>query len=200
MTKQDFLTALREALTGLPPGDVEERIGFYAEMIDDRMEDGLSEAEAVAAIGSVEEIVLQIVDDYPITKLVKQKIKPKHRLSAWEIVLLALGSPIWLSLLIAVFAVVFSLYVSLWAVAVSFWSVFASLAGCAVGGLVSGICCACGGYAPSGLALIAAALVCGGLSIFAFFGCKAATKGTVRLTKKMVLAIKKACMRKEAAQ
>lgn len=200
MTKQDFLAALREALTGLPPGDVEERVGFYAEMIDDRMEDGLSEAEAVAAIGSVEEIILQIVDDYPIGKLVKQKISPKRRLNTWEIVLLVVGSPIWLSLLIALFAVLAALYVSLWAVIVSLWAVFASLAGGAVGGLVGGIGCVCGGYVPSGLAMVAAALVCGGLSIFAFFGCKAATKGTARLTKKMVLAIKKACMRKEAAQ
>lgn len=198
MTKQEFLTALREALAGLPPSDVEERADFYTEMIDDRMEDGSSEKEAVAAIGSVEEIVLQIVDEYPIGKLVKQRIKPKRRLSAWEIVLLALGSPIWLSLLIALFAILLSLYAVLWSVIVAFWSVFAALFGSSLGVLVGGVYLLCTGNTPTGLAAIAAALVCAGLAIFAFFGCKAATKGAARLTKSVLLAVKRACMRKEA--
>lgn len=200
MTKQEFLTALREALTGLPPSDVEERADFYAEMIDDRMEEGISEKEAVAAIGSVEEIVLQIVDEYPIAKLVKQRIQPKRRLSAWEIVLLALGSPIWLSLLIALFAILLSLYAVVWSVIVAFWSVFAALFGSGLGTLVGGVYLLCTGDIPAGLVLLAGALVCAGLSIFAFFGCKAATKGAARLTKGIVLAIKKACMRKGEVQ
>lgn len=199
MTKQEFLTALREALTGLPPSDVEERAAFYAEMIDDRMEDGIGEKEAVAAIGSVEEIVLQIVDEYPIGKLVKQRIKPKRRLSAWEIVLLTLGSPIWLSLLIAALAVLLSLYAVLWSVIVAFWSVFAALFGSSLGVLVGGVYLLCSGNTLTGLVAIAAALVCAGLTIFAFFGCKAATQGAARLTKGIVLAIKKACMRKGEA-
>ena len=53
MTKLQFLLALHDKLTGLPRDEVEERLNFYSEMIEDRMEDGLSEEEAVAAIGSV---------------------------------------------------------------------------------------------------------------------------------------------------
>lgn len=200
MTKQDFLTALRESLTGLPKSDVEERIDFYAEMIADRMEDGLTEAEAVAAIGSVEEIAAQIVDDYPIGKLVKQKMRPKRRLSAWEIVLLVLGSPVWLSLLISLFAVLLSLYAVLWSVIVSFWSMFAAWIGSSLGTLVGGVYLLCTGSIPTGLVSIAAAFVCAGLAIFAFFGCKAATKGVARLTKSALRAMKKACMRKGEVQ
>ena len=199
MTKQEFLSVLREALTGLPPSDVEEHAAFYAEMIEDRIEDGLPEEEAVAAIGSVEEIVLQIVDEYSIGKLVKQRIKPKCRLSAWEIVLLALGSPIWLSLLIAFIAIVLSLYAVLWSVIVAFWSVFAALFGSSLGTLAGGVYLLCTGNIPTGLVFVAAAFVCAGLAIFSFFGCMAATKGAARLTKSVLLAIKKACMRKEAA-
>ena len=66
MTKQEFLTALSDALRGLPQSDIDERVAFYAEMIDDRMEEGLSEQEAVAAVGSVPDIVLQVVDEYPL--------------------------------------------------------------------------------------------------------------------------------------
>jgi hypothetical protein len=42
-----------------------------------------------------------------------------------------------------------------------------------------------------GTALIAAGLVCAGLSIFLFFGCKVATKGILLLTKQLALWTKK---------
>lgn len=196
MTKLEFLTALRAGLCGLPQSDIDERVAFYAEMIDDRMEEGLSESEAVSAVGSVEDVVDQIVADTPLTRLVQENMLSRRRLSIGVIVLLVLGSPVWLSLLIAAFAVVLSLYAVLWSVIVALWSVFASVAGCAVGGLFGGIAFVCGGYVPSGLAMIAAVLVCGGLSVFTFYGCRAATGGAVLLTKQMVLSIKRACMRK----
>ena len=199
MCKQAFLDELRERLTGLPQEDIDERLDFYAEMIDDRVEEGLTEEEAVAAIGTVEEVFAQIVEETPFTKLVKERIRPKRRLATWEIVLLAVGSPIWLALFISAFAVVLSLYVSLWAILISLWSVFGSLAGCALGGLVGGVVFICTGDLWPGLAVMAAALVCGGLSIFAFYGCKAATKGTLKLTKWLALKTKRSLMRKGEA-
>ena len=144
MTKQEFLAALQDGLRGLPQSDIDERVSFYAEMIDDRVEDGLSEEEAVAAIGSADAIVAQIIADTPIAKLVKHKIVPR-RLSTLAVVLIAFGFPIWFSLLIAAVAVVFSLYVTLWAVIVSLWSVFAALVGSAFGCLVGGIFFLCMG-------------------------------------------------------
>ena len=97
----------------MPQDDIEERLAFYSEMIEDQMEDGLSEEDAVLAVGSIDEIVTQVVADIPLTKIAKERIKTKRRLSVGEIILLALGSPIWLSLGIAVFAVILSLYVVL---------------------------------------------------------------------------------------
>ena len=133
MNKQEFLAGLQKGLSGLPQEDVEERLTFYGEMLDDRMEEGLSEEEAVAAAGSVEEIVGQVVADIPLARIAKERIRQKRRLKAGEIVLLMLGSPVWLSLGIAAAAVIFALYVSLWAVVVSLWAVFAALAVCAAG-------------------------------------------------------------------
>ena len=49
MTKNEFLSSLRSKLQGLPPADIDERIGFYSEMIDDRMDEGKSEEEAISA-------------------------------------------------------------------------------------------------------------------------------------------------------
>lgn len=197
MNKQDFLGLLRKGLSGLPQEDIEERLTFYCEMIEDQMEEGLSEEEAVAAVGTVDEIVAQIAADIPRAKAPLEEIKPKRDLKMWEIILLALGSPIWLSLAISGVAVIFSLYVSLWAVMISLWAVFGSLVGCSAGGLVAGIAIACNGNVLPGVAMIGAGIVCAGLSIFAFCGCRAATNGILICTKKAAEWTKNRFLKKE---
>ena len=199
MGKQEFLVQLRKGLSGLPQEDIEERLTFYSEMIDDRMEEGLSEEEAVSAVGTVDEIVTQVVAETPLLKIAKERIKSKRRLSAGEIVLLALGSPIWLSLAIAAFAVILSLYIVLWAVIISLWAVFASFAACSIGGVLACVVFAVGGNGASGVAMLAVGIVCAGLAIFMFYGCKAATKGTLILTKKMAIWTKNCFIKKEVA-
>ena len=199
MTKLKFLLELHDRLSGLPKNDIEERLSFYSEMIEDRMEEGLSEEEAVAAVGSIDEIVSQIVAETPLIKVAKEKIKSKRKLRAWEIVLLVLGSPIWLALLIAVFAVVISLYAVIWSVVGAFWSVFGAFCGVAIGGVTGGALFIALGKIPVGIAIIGAGVTLAGLAIFAFFGCLAATKGVVWLTKKAALGIKFCFVRKEKA-
>lgn len=196
MTKLQFLLSLHNKLSGLPQNEIEERLNFYSEMIEDRIEDGLSEEEAVSEIGTVDEIAEQIVSDIPLTKIAKEKIKPKRRIKAWEIILLILGAPLWLSILIAIFAVIFSLYLSLWAVIVSLWASFVAVIGSALGGIMSGIVLGIYKNALTGVALISAGLVCIGLSILFFYGCKVATKGILLLTKKIILAFKKSFIKK----
>ncbi len=199
MNKQEFLVQLRKGLSGLPKDDIEEQLTFYSEMIDDRMEEGLSEETAVCEIGAIDELVSQIIADIPLTKLVKEKITPKKKLKAWEIVLLALGSPIWLSLLIAVIAVILSLYVALWSVIISLWAVFVSLIGCVLGGIAGGIVFACCGNVLTGIATVGVGIICAGLSVFMFFGCKETTKGILILTKKLAVKIKNCFIEKEEA-
>lgn len=190
MNKKKYLAELRKGLSGLPQEEIEERVTFYSEMIDDRMEEGLSESEAVSAIGAVGEVVAQILAEIPITTLVKEKVKANRAMKAWEIVLLVLGSPVWLSLLIAVFAVILSVYAVVWSIIVSLWAIEASLAGCALGGTVGAVILAFQGNGLIGIAMLGAGAVCAGLSIFMFFGCRASTKGILMMTKKMALGIK----------
>ena len=197
MNKQEFISNLRERLCGLPTQELEDRLHFYGEIIDDQIEEGLGEEEAVAAIGSVEEVATQILAQIPLTKIIKDKIKPAKRLKAWEIVLLVLGSPVWLSLLVAAAAVLLSLYVSWWAVLVSLWASFAGLGGSALGGGLAGVFFAFGSAPRAGLCLIAASLVCAGLCLFAFWGCVALTRLTLRLTPKIILGMKKCFIKKE---
>lgn len=199
MSKEEFLARLRFALYGLPQNDIEERLTFYSEMIEDQMEDGLSEEEAVSIVGSVDEIAAQAVAETSLTKIAKESIKSKGRLKAWEIVLLVLGSPIWLPLGISAIAIILSLYVSLWAVIISLWAVFVSLAACSVGAVLACVIFTASGNGASGLAMLASGIVCAGLSIFMFYGCNAATKGTLILTKKIVIWIKNCFIKKEEA-
>ncbi len=201
MTKIKFLLALRDRLSDLPEAEIEERLNFYSEMIEDRMEEGLSEDEAVAALGDVDDVAARILSESPAKSASEEKqeekIAGKHKLSPGIIILLILGAPIWLSILASALSAVVSVYVSIWAIIVSFWAVFASLVGSAFGGIVSGAAIAIGDPLP-GIAIIAAALILAGLSVFAFFGCKAATVGAVELTKLIVRQIKRLFTKKEA--
>lgn len=199
MTKIQFLISLHERLAGLPRNEIEERLNFYSEMIEDRMEEGLSEDAAVAAVGSIDDISAQILADVPLVKIAKEKIKPKRRMKAWEIVLLAVGSPIWASLLIAAIAVAVSVYAALLSVIISLWAIFGALIGCAIGGIAAGVAYLCLGHKILGVALLGAALACLGLGIFSFYGVLAATKGIVSLTKRCILGIKKRLTKKEVA-
>lgn len=200
MTKLDFLLSLQNRLLHLPQNEVNERLNFYCEMIEDRIEEGLSEEEAVSAIGTITEIAEQIQIDVGNTSKSNTPAKNNRKRTTWEIVLLILGSPIWLSLLIVVFAVVFSLYISLWAVVISLWAVFVSLIACAFGAMICGIGFCCNGNIPSGLVLIAVSLICAGLGIFAFFSCKIITNFSIMLMKKAFYICKKSLLRKEKAQ
>ena len=198
MTKREFIDALRQRLSGLPQAELEERLLFYSEMIDDRTEDGCSEEAAVAGIGSVDEIASEILSQIPLSKIVKEKTKPKEKrkkLPVWVIVLVCLGFPVWFPLLAAAFAVSVSLYAVLWSLVAVAWAVFAALIGVGVGATVIGIIQIVFGNAVSGLLLISVALVSAGLSVVAFIGSRAAVIGVVRLTRKIILKIKKALVK-----
>ena len=200
MTKIEFILELKNKLSGLPQAEVDDRLLFYSEMIDDRIEEGLSEEDAVRDMGNIDDIATQILSDTPLLKIVKDKVKPKRKMRAWEIVLLAVGSPLWITLLAVAFAVLVSVYAVIWSLVVSAWAVFAAFAGCFIGGIAGGIVFICVGKLYVGLACIGAGLVLAGLAIFAFFGCVAATKGCAKLTKIIVLGIKKAFVGKEKEQ
>lgn len=183
MTKAEFLAELRAAISGLPEADIEKSLDFYSEMIDDRVEDGLPEEEAVAALGSIEEIKTQILKDIPITKIIKEKVKPKRSLSGLEITLLIVGFPIWLPLLISVAAVIFSVYVTLWSVIVVLYSVDLVFFAGAIAGVLGSIPILFIGNISAVLLLLGGGLVCAGLGILWIFVCVGATKAIVWLTK-----------------
>lgn len=196
MNKHEFVAELGARLRGLPEREAEERIAFYLEAIDDRIEEGLSEEEAVLAAGDVDQIALQIMEDIPLGAIVKRRIRQTRRLAPWEITMLVLGFPLWFSLLVALFSVAVSLFATLWSLLVSAWAVAISLIGAGVGGFFGGCVLLCVGELVGGGVLLSAALVALGLSVLAVIGAVAASKGTVRFSARIPRWIKRCFVRR----
>ncbi len=200
MHKQEFLDELKARLVGLPKDDIEERLVFYSEMIDDRIEEGLSEEEAVSEIGTVDEVIAHIVAETPLTKLVKEKVKPKRTLKAWEIVLLVLGAPLWISLLMAVAVVFFAGYVVLWSLIVCLWAVEVSFSAISATGIMFFFIFLIRGDVFAGVAILGIGIAFFGFTILLFFGCKEAANGILNLTKKLTFGIKTLFVGKERVE
>lgn len=197
MTKTQFVLELSDKLSGLPKEDVKKSIEFYVEMIDDRMDEGMSEADAISAIGSIDDIAEEILGEIPIVKLVKEKVKPKRKMRAWEIVLLSLGSPIWISLAAAAFAIIISVYVCLWAVEICIYAANITFFAGGVAGLGLVVVYFIQSNVGAALLVLGAGILCVGIGLLMLYVCRKSTKGMISLTKKICLGIKKMLVRKE---
>ncbi len=202
MNKKEFVKSLRAKIKGLPEKEIEERINFYIEIIDDKIEEGLTEEQAVLEIGPIDEIAKQIIADSPN---VSSKRKKEKRLKPIEITLLILGSPIWIALMacafaivVALVAVVFSVCVAMWSVIVSLWAVFGSLGVSGFAVIIVGVVHICCGKIFAGLFMVGSSLVCCGLCILSFFACKWITAMLIKVTKMIALGVSKIFVKKEA--
>lgn len=140
MTRDEFLGRLGELLACLPAEQVEETKAFYAEAIADRMEDGMSEEEAVAAMGTPGEVAEATLDDLPAVPRVIARTRRRSTALLW--VLTIVGSPVWVPLFAAFAAVAVTVYICIWVLALCVWIVAAALGGVGVVGLllaVSGV-------------------------------------------------------------
>ena len=63
MTRAQFLNELYRRLPGLTQEQAEQHLTYYAEMLADRMEEGMSEEEAVASMEPVDVIAQRILQD-----------------------------------------------------------------------------------------------------------------------------------------
>ena len=194
MTKHEFLAALSRELSGLPAEEIAARVAFFDEMIADRIEEGMDEAAAVAAMGTPKEVAAQIVAEMPLSRLVKARVRAHRRLSGGEIALLSLGAPLWLSLLLALFGTLLAVYVSLWSCVFSLWVTAVATVGAGIGMLLAAIPMLFMRRVATALLLLGLGLVALGVSILFSLAAKLAAKGLWLLTKAAVKGMKYRCL------
>lgn len=171
MTKEEFLSELSAKLAILSDAERKKTLAYYREMIEDRMEDGMSEAEAVAAMGDIDGIVRKITLDQPFSTIVKEKFRSASGLKWWHVALIILGFPLWFSLLASLGAGVFSVCAGLLAAVIGVVAAFAAAALGGMAAVVAGIVYLCRSNL-AGLALLGAGFFAVGLSMLTFWGAR----------------------------
>ena len=137
MDKTEFLNSLQKKISVLPRQDVEKTLEYYSEMIEDYIETGYSQEEAVAQMGSVNAVAAQILanaqdSNYEAPYVQKQK---KNGLTVW---LLILGFPLWFPLFITVFCLLLTAAIVIGTLAMVVpWSLVVSFGAAALGLLVA---------------------------------------------------------------
>ena len=194
MNKQEFFALFRQELAGLPKDDLEERVAFYEEIINDKMDEGKTEEQAIAELDSVQTIVESIARETSLVKLVKEKYKPKRSLRGWEIAMLILGFPLWFPLLVTGIVLLFVFYVLTWLISIIAGAVEVAF----IGSGFAGIICFLGSMADNAtdITLLGMGIAgIGGAILFAFV-LYYAFKLNLKISKGLFLGIKKSFMRK----
>ena len=181
MTRTEFLSRMELGLSQLPEEEIRNHLDFYEEAIADRMEEGMTQEEAVADLGDPMEAARQILEELPLHTLVKTRMKPEKGWTRGAVVLIVLGAPLWISLLIAAVSVVGVLYLSLWALVLSLHAAAFSLGLGGITGVLASFVLIGAGMgkflAALGLGLLALALCCLCLPL-ALYLTKALIRGT----------------------
>ena len=189
MTKNAYLSELADRLRQLPQSEIDKSIAYYSEIIDDRMEEGCSEEEAVNGLEAPVTAAERIMQDAPLGMLVRERIRPKQAVSGWIIALLVIGFPVWFPLLLAAAGIVFAMYVVVWSLVFAFFASTFAVGTASLAVLITAFV-----RAGEGTGLIFALLGVGllGIGCFILMGLATwmAASGVVRLTAALIRSLK----------
>ncbi len=198
MTKTEFLAELRQRLGKLNPSDLERSLEFYSEMIDDRMEDGMTEAEAVSNVGDVDTVVRQISAQPFQSEPERAENKPSVRETRY-----VLRNP-WLvgclsPFLLILWVLAISLITAFWCIVVALYAVDVALG--AIGGAlhVAGTALFFVENPGDGLLVFGAGVFLIGFTVLWSLGCKYAALGIAKITKWTFRGLVAMLLRKEDA-
>ena len=135
MNRKQFLRRIKREFRGVPQNEIKALSEYFDESISERMDRGMSEAEAVAALGSPEEAASRIIEEMPV-EFRKNVKKESGFIRGAKITMIVLGSPVWLSVLIAVFAVLLALAAVYVSTVITLFVAAAATAISAVGSIV----------------------------------------------------------------
>ncbi len=201
MNKLEFINGLGSRLDPIPREEIQTILDYYVESVSDRMEDGMTEEEAIDSFGDLDQLAADILVEQgylapppaPVPELTEEEkqqalpnilpaAEPKKKLPWWAIVLLVIGSPVWLSVGIAVAAVGLSIYIVVLALLFSLWCIAVSFAAAGVAGAVLSFFVP---FSPDTFAIrllfCGACLVLAGVGVLLVPVCRAADAGFARL-------------------
>jgi len=197
MSREEYLSTLREELGKQNVSNIDNMVEYYDEMLCDRMEDGMTEEEAVNSMESIADIVSAAILDRPVPVLVKEKVQKSHEKAknngnGWLwIVLAVIGFPVWLPLMITAVVLILTFFIVFWVLVLSLFIVLISI------GISSVICLVTAfsvfvGFVPiqASIVLLGAALLLGGLCILIWNPCWMILKGSGKIFSALVLSVK----------
>lgn len=184
MTKQMFLNQLAGELHRMPQEERFRTLSYYDELVDDRIEDGQSEEEAVASLGDPGQVAREILGEE------EASVSTKTGRKVWLIVLLVLGFPLWGSLLLAGICLLLSIYLLLFVPTLVLGALALGFLAAAVMGVLGtpflifdqGIFA---GGLPAGVFQLGLSVALLGLSILSAVGLYFMVKGTVKVSKSL---------------
>ena len=199
MTMSEYLSALIAGLSQLPEEEQRKQVAYYEELFADMKEEGLSEEEITEKLGGPAKAAREIMEEMPLTKLIKTRVRPKKGWSVLAVILVILGSPIWLSIAVAMFAVVLSIYIVIWSLIIVLFAVVLSILAAGVAGIVLFAVNIMSASVPA-LLVLGLGLICLGMTAPAFLGAVAAAKGVCRLTGRIARWIRSLFIRKDGVR
>ena len=180
MNRNQFIDILARKLSKMPEKELKQTIDYYYEIISDKMNDGMTEEQAIESLGSLDEIVTDTLSDASDScETVKEKKESK-----WKNITIGATAIIWVPVLIGLFGGLIALYISLWAIVISLGAITLATG---VGTLVSilGIVDICTGAVASGLTIISMGIGSLGLSFIFYTITVYSGKGMILLTRKI---------------
>ncbi len=177
MTKNEFTEELKSRINHLPKSERKKLLQYYYEMISERMEEGMTEAQAIDALGNLDELFAEFP---PAKKEPKKGIK----LRAWHIIMLIIGAPLWIPLIAVMLCLVLAFYIVIWALVICFYVVFVALAASGFAITMASFISIFYGGAPYFFLLFGAGAVVSGFAILWLLVCNLFAKAMAKVTAK----------------
>lgn len=165
MSREQFLTKLRNKLKCLPPEDVNDALEYYEEYLDDAGPE--NEAAAIAAWGDPEQVAAQILSDYAIKRADAEPSAKKGLSTVWLVILAIFASPMAVPIAAAAVCVMFALIVAAASVILGLGAAAAGLAAGGICSVVMGLCVIFQSF-PTMIFYVGAGLFCAGFGVAMF--------------------------------
>lgn len=198
MNKLEFLNILRQELERQSISNIDNMIEYYDEMICDRIEDGMTEEEAVESMDSIQDIVREAVLDKSVPTLVKERVKKSREKAKeggheWVWILLAiLGFPVWFPLVLTAIILAFTFFLVFWILVGTVFIVILSLGIAAVASVLASLTVIWGFIpVPTFLIMLGGGLALAAITILLWKPICIFAKAAGRFFKDIVISIKR---------